>query len=116
MMHSRSSNDIIYLRYQEDLIIPPYIRRDTESFYYRENNLNQQTEHMPQPNIHCKESQMSEEFIFQNLTVYSCMCLNCTDWPTNETNCSKADQAFQWVVLQKKHRVAKRKDEKIRQI
>lgn len=79
MMHSRLSNGIIYLHYQEDLIIPPHIRRDTESFYYRENNFNQQTEHMPQPNIYHKESQMSEELVFPNPAEYSCVCLNCTD-------------------------------------
>lgn len=77
MMHSGLSEGIIYLHYREDLIIPPHIRA-SESFYYRENNFNQQTEHMPQPNIYRKESQMAEEFVFQTLAVYHCVCLNCT--------------------------------------
>lgn len=86
-MHSGLSKGIIYLHYQEDLIIPPHIREDTESFYYWENNFNQQTEHMPQPNIYRKESQMAEAFVFQTLAVYHCVCLNCTGWPINERNC-----------------------------
>lgn len=56
-------------------MIPPHIREDTESFYYQENNFNQQTEHMSNLNIYCKGSQMAEEFIFQTLAVYNYMCL-----------------------------------------